>query len=130
VFLLQVFFVFAIFMFRETRFFRNLGSFAKLRNSRNSSLIFAKQENSFVASFAKRNFVKNPSHVVPTARYGSWCRNSRQIYDICNPACNNHGGCFGKYVRFLVPRHTSGIMTGTVSYAATHRSGVMTDTVP
>jgi hypothetical protein len=44
------FFVFAIFVFRETRFFRNLGSFAKLRNS---SLIFAKHENRFVASFAK-----------------------------------------------------------------------------
>ena len=53
VFLLQVFFVFAIFVFRETRFFRNFGSFAKLRNSRNSSLIFAKHENRFVASFAK-----------------------------------------------------------------------------
>jgi hypothetical protein len=41
------------FVFRETRFFRNLGSFAKLRNSRNSSLIFAKRESRFVASFAK-----------------------------------------------------------------------------
>ncbi len=40
-------------MFRENRFFRNLGSFAKLRNSRKSSLIFAKHENRFVASFAK-----------------------------------------------------------------------------
>jgi hypothetical protein len=40
-------------VFRETRFFRNLGSFTKLRNSRNSSLIFAKHENRFVASFAK-----------------------------------------------------------------------------
>ncbi len=48
--LLQVFFVFAIFVFRETCFFSNLGSFAKLRNS---SLIFAKHENRFVASFAK-----------------------------------------------------------------------------
>jgi hypothetical protein len=42
-----------IFVFRETRFFRNLGSFAKLRNSRNPSLMFAKHENRFVASFAK-----------------------------------------------------------------------------
>jgi hypothetical protein len=53
VFFLPVFFVFAIFVFRETRFFRNLGSFAKLRKSRNSCLIFAKHENRFVASFAK-----------------------------------------------------------------------------
>jgi hypothetical protein len=63
-FILQVFSVSAIFVFRETRFFRNLGSFAKLRNSRNSqnsSLIFAKHENRFAASFAKRNFVKNPT---------------------------------------------------------------------
>jgi hypothetical protein len=52
-FFLPVFFVFAIFVFRETRLFRNLGSFAKLRNSRNSCLIFAKHENRFVASFAK-----------------------------------------------------------------------------
>jgi hypothetical protein len=59
-FLFQVFFVFAIFVFSETRFFHNLGSFAKLRNSRNSPLIFAKHENRFVASFAKQNFVKNP----------------------------------------------------------------------
>ncbi len=47
------FFAFAIFVFRETRFFRNIGSFAKLRNTRNSSLVFAKHENRFVASFAK-----------------------------------------------------------------------------
>jgi hypothetical protein len=40
-------------VFRKIRFFHNLGSFAKLRNSRNSSLIFAKHENRFVASFAK-----------------------------------------------------------------------------
>ncbi len=46
-FLLKVFFVF---VFGETRFFRDLGSFTKLRNS---SLIFAKHENLFVASFAK-----------------------------------------------------------------------------
>ncbi len=32
------FFVFAIFVFRETCFIRNLGSFAKLQNSENSSL--------------------------------------------------------------------------------------------
>ncbi len=49
-FILQVFFVFTIFMFRKARFFRNLGSFVKLRNS---SLIFAKYKNRFVASFAK-----------------------------------------------------------------------------
>jgi hypothetical protein len=53
VFLLQVFFALAIFVFRETRFFCNIGSFAKSRNSQNSSLIFAKHENRFVASFAK-----------------------------------------------------------------------------
>jgi hypothetical protein len=53
IFLLQVFFVFAIFVFRETRLFRNLGIFAKLRNSLNLSLMFAKHENRFVASFAK-----------------------------------------------------------------------------
>jgi hypothetical protein len=53
VFLLQVFFIFAIFVFRENRFFRNFGSFTKLRNSRKSSIIFAKYENRFVASFAK-----------------------------------------------------------------------------
>jgi hypothetical protein len=53
VFLLQVFFVLAILVFGKTRFFRNLGSFAKLRNSRSSSLIFAKHENHFIASFAK-----------------------------------------------------------------------------
>jgi hypothetical protein len=40
-------------VFRENRFFRNVGIFAKLRNSRKSSLIFAKHENRFVASFAK-----------------------------------------------------------------------------
>jgi hypothetical protein len=59
-FLLQVFFVFAIFVFRETRFFRNIGSFgpAKLvphfRETRKS---FRSQLREI---FAKRNFVKNP----------------------------------------------------------------------
>jgi hypothetical protein len=40
-------------MFHEYRFFRNFGSFTKLRNSRKSSIIFAKNENRLVASFAK-----------------------------------------------------------------------------
>ncbi len=62
----QVFFIFAIFVFREIRFFRNLGSFAKLQNSRNSSLIFAKYENRFVASFAKfsRNEISSKTLLV------------------------------------------------------------------
>jgi hypothetical protein len=64
-FLLQVFFVFAIFVFRETRFFRNIGNFAKLRNSRNSSPIFAKHENRFVASFAKFSRNKILSKTLP-----------------------------------------------------------------
>jgi hypothetical protein len=67
VFFLQVFFIFAIFVFRENHFFRNLGSFAKLRNSRNSSLTFAKHENRFVASFAKfsRNEISSKTLIDP-----------------------------------------------------------------
>ncbi len=78
VYLLQVFFIFAIFVFRyiikkkifvfrETRFFRNLGSFAKLRNS---SLIFMKHENCFVASFAKFSRSKFRQKLYRGARHG------------------------------------------------------------
>ncbi len=45
--------------FAKTRFFRIIDSFTKLRNSRNSSLIFDKHENRFVASFAR--FLRNES---------------------------------------------------------------------
>jgi hypothetical protein len=69
-FFFQVFFIFTIFVFRETRYFRNLGSFAKLRNSRNSSLIFTKHENRFVASFAKfsRNEISSKTLVQTRTR--------------------------------------------------------------
>jgi hypothetical protein len=70
VFSLQVFFIFAIFVFRENRFFRNLGSFAKLRNSQNSSLIFAKHENRFVASFAKFSRNEISSKTLPRNEWG------------------------------------------------------------
>ncbi len=52
--------------FRKTCFFPNLGSFVKLRNSRNSSLIFAKHKNRFVASFAKfsRNEISSQTLLV------------------------------------------------------------------
>ncbi len=72
VFLLQVFFIFAIFVFRENRFFRNFGSFAKLRNSQKSSIIFAKNENRFVASFAKFSRNEISSKTLLTADQG--CR--------------------------------------------------------
>ncbi len=87
VFLLQVFFVFAIFVFRETRFFRNLGSFAKLRNSQNSSLIFAKHENRFVASFAKfsRNEISSKTLIMTLCIF-IYLKSARYLQGVCTSA--------------------------------------------
>jgi hypothetical protein len=63
--LLQVFFVFAIFVFRETRLFRQFRETAKL-----AKLVphFHETRKSFRSQFreifAKRNFVKNPNGMV------------------------------------------------------------------
>ncbi len=80
VFLLPVFFVFAIFVFCETRFFRNLGSFAKLRNSRNLCLNFREKPKSFRSQFreifAKRNFVKNPAIMRQCVTFRGYPKNS------------------------------------------------------
>ncbi len=61
-------------MFRETRFFRNLGSFVKLRNSQNSSLIFAKHENRFLASFVKfsRNEISSKTLTPTLLVHATW----------------------------------------------------------
>ncbi len=65
----------------ETHFFRNLGSSAKLWNSRNSSLIFAKHENRFVSNFTKfsrnvilsKTLLGSPSPPPPDKSETSFC---------------------------------------------------------